>query len=184
MRNTIITSSLFAATLAFSSLAFAAAPASATPDGTAKTSSSNHRHHHKHRWQRHGHHRMHIMHKLELTDAQKTNMRELRHASHKQAKPEWKTLRQKRMTLQKTTPGTPEYQRAANDLAHATANASSARVLRRADLRSKIHALLTPAQRTQLVDLQAERMERRKQWRISHKHGSRKTAVTPTASSS
>lgn len=186
MRNTIITSTILAAAFAFSPLALAANNQAASATSTAKAgatkASSPHRHHHKRHMHRGGHHGMHALRKLDLTDAQRSDIRQLARDSFEQAKPTWKALRQKRMALKTATPGSAAYQRAANDLAHAEANAASARVLRRADLDTKIHNMLTPAQRTQLVELREQRINKMKQWRESHE-ARRAKAQTTTPSS-
>ncbi len=181
MRNTIIHSTLLTAALALSPLAFAAHPAQTVQDSGAKTTTATksdaHRmhHHHMRRGFRGGHHRMSGLHKLDLTDTQKSSIKELRRDSFKQAKPAWKTLRDKRMALGKATPGSADYQRAADDLAHASANAASARVLRQAELRKKIHDILTPEQRTRLADMRAKRMERMQAWRAKHRHADKQS---------
>ncbi len=185
MRHTIITSTLLAAAFAISPLALATDGQPALPASSAKATATtpqrhHHRHHRMHAMRHGGHHGMHAFRKLDLTDAQRSSIRELTRASFQQAKPAWKALRQKRMALHETTPGSAAYQRAANDLASAEANAASTRVLRRADLQAKIHDILTPAQRTRLADLRAKRIERMKAWRQTRLQKA-KTATTTSA---
>lgn len=151
-------SAVLAAALACSSLAFAAAP---PPAGTATTGTSQHAKH------RDGHH-MKLFDQLNLTDTQRTSVRQLFRQNFEQARPEMQALREKRMAFDNATPGSAAYQSAANDLARAESNAAHAQVLRQAALRTKIYDLLTPEQRTQYATLRAQHRTKMKQWRESH----------------
>lgn len=152
--------------------ALLAGAAVAAPPPSSGTTASGPRtdhvwHHSMHRgW--HGDRWMGTLRQLDLTDAQRTGIRDLMRQGFQQARPEMTALREKRTAFEAATPGSAEYQAAANDLGHAEANAALARMLQRADLRTKVYQLLTPAQRTQLATLRAQRQERR-QWQESHR---------------
>lgn len=96
---------------------------------------------------------------LGLTDSQRASVRQLMRQNFQQALPEIQSLRQKRMAFDNATPGTSQFQSAANDLAQAESTASHAQVLRQADLRTKIYNLLTPEQRTKLASLIQQRQQ-------------------------
>lgn len=117
--------------------------------------------------------------KLDLTDAQRTDIHKLMHNRSDQGKLEHKALREKRMALQNATPGTNAYQSAANELAKAKASAASKRVLRHAKQQADIYQVLTPAQRTKLADLRTQHQERMQKWRDAHKDQPKK--ITPAA---
>lgn len=146
--------------------AAAAPPASAAP-GAAAPRTDHAWNHGMHRG-RHGDRWMRTLRELDLSDAQRSSIRELVRQDFQQSRPEMVALRQKRAAFEAATPGTAEYQAAANDLGHAQANAALARMLHRADLRAKVYQLLTPDQRTQLATIRTQRQERR-QWEQSHR---------------
>ncbi len=114
---------------------------------------------------------------LDLTPAQRASIHGFAKAGFQQLRPELLALRQNRAAFNRAVPGSAAYQAAANDLAHAEANAALARALRRADLRSQAYRILTPAQRTQLATLQAQRRERR-DWRREHLQSVTSAATT------
>jgi len=142
-------STLLAAMLACSSLAFAAAPqaasAPATPQAQPQRQSND------------------LFSQLGLTDAQRSSVRQLMQQNFQQARPEIQSLRQKRLAFDDATPGTSQFQSAANDLAQAESTAAHAQVLRQADLGTKIYNLLTSAQRTKLASLIQQRQQQMQQ---------------------
>lgn len=174
MRTFPARSTLFAALLVCTPFAFAAPPpaSSVSAGSTAQTT---------HRgggpMQRRGH-RMGMLDQLNLTDAQHTSIRELKQQSFTAARPAMQSLRQQRMAFERATPGSADYQTAANALAQAEADAARAQVLREADLRSKIYNVLTPAQRTQMASLKEQRKARMQKWREAHM---RHTMTPPAA---
>jgi Spy/CpxP family protein refolding chaperone len=136
-----------------------------------------------HAWH-HGHHGMamggHMYSKLGLSDAQRTQIKQMTRQDFAQSKPQMQALRQARQAFESASPGTAAYQAAASNLAEAEADAARTRTANRANLRAQIYQLLTPAQRTQLASLRAERKARMQQWRESHMH--RGDAAAPAAS--
>ncbi|MFC4762686.1 Spy/CpxP family protein refolding chaperone [Dyella koreensis] len=112
----------------------------------------------------HGHAMLMGMDKLNLTDAQRTSIKQLVKSSFEQNKSQRQNLRQQREAFEAMTPDQVGYQSAAASLGQAEASALQARIQQRAALRTQIYALLTPAQKTQLASLKAERQARKEQW--------------------
>lgn len=154
MRKSMIRSTLLATLLACSSVAFAAAPQQAA-SGTSAAAPRAHQQ------------RPNLFDQLGLTDAQRTSVRQLMQQNFQQARPEMQTLGQKRMAFENATPGTSQFQSAANDLAAAESSAAHDQVLRQADLRTKIYNLLTSEQRTKLASLIQQRQQEMQQRRAA-----------------
>lgn len=155
---------VFLGIIAASILGVGAAGA-ALPVANGQPSMDHGQHQTGQRW--HGHRSMELFRQLDLSEAQRASIRTFARENFRQMRPELAALRQKRMAFDDAVPGTAEYQAAANDLAHAEANAALARVLHKSDLRSKIYQTLTPAQKVQLATLRAQRKERR-DWHRTH----------------
>lgn len=126
-----------------------------------------------HGW--HGHHGMamggHMYDQLNLSDAQRAQIKQLTQQDFAQAKPQMQALRQARQAFESTAPGTADYQTAASNLAEAEADAARTRTTNRANLRAQIYQVLTPAQRTQLASIRADHKAKMQQWRESHTQG-------------
>jgi periplasmic protein CpxP/Spy len=157
MRKPIRMTILLAAMVGISSLAFAGSGDPPVADQGGPPARGMHA---RHRWMGdRGYAR------LDLTDAQRSQIRELTRGSFDQAKPLMEALKQKRQAFESAEPGSPGYLAAASDLAQAEADAARARVTREADLRAKIYGILTQAQRAQLADLRARHQARIQQWK-------------------
>lgn len=141
-RRPVVASLMLGVAVGATSVAFAAAPpaTSATPSAAA-----------------HAQRPPNLFQRLNLTDSQKSSVRNLTQESFAKARPELQALQEKRMAFNQATPGSANYQAVANDLAQAQSTAAHAEVLREADLRTKIYELLTPTQRKQLASIQAQR---------------------------
>jgi Spy/CpxP family protein refolding chaperone len=118
---------------------------------------------------------------LNLSDAQRTQIKQLTQQSFAQAKPQMQALRQARQAFESATPGTADYQTAAGNLAEAEADAARTRTANRANLRAQIYQVLTPAQRAQLASLRTEHKAKMQQWRESHMRGSDTAAPASSA---
>lgn len=151
MHKPMIRSTLLAAMLACSSLAFAAAPQATSAPAAAPRAQQQHQ--------------PNLFDQLGLTDAQRTSVRQLMQQNFQQARPELQALQQKRVAFDNATPGTSQFQSAANDLAQSESSAAHAQVLRQADLRTKIYNLLTSEQRTKLASLVKQRQQEMQQRR-------------------
>ncbi|HTD27908.1 MAG TPA: Spy/CpxP family protein refolding chaperone [Xanthomonadaceae bacterium] len=115
----------------------------------------------------HGHHgggEMMILHKLDLSDTQRANIKQIVSSSREQFKSSHQALRQQRDAFEAMSPTSAGYQAAASSLAKAEAQATQDRVMRMADLRAKIYTVLTPAQQSQIATLKAQQQTRRQQW--------------------
>lgn len=160
---------LIAAVVALSPFALATTTAQAQATGT---NAGPHTMHHSD-WQHGGHWRddqraMHMLDQLDLTASQRTNIRKLMQQDRAAAGPERQALMDKRKAFASATPGTNDYNTATSALAKAESQAAEARVTRHANLRAKIYAELTPAQRTKLASLRAQRQQRMQKQRESH----------------
>ena len=149
MRKTLL-SIIVAAAIGGSSLALASAGGGFGHDGW----------HHGH-----GMTAMHELGKLNLSDAQRDNIRQLSKQSFGQLKPQMETLRQQRKAFESMEPTASGYQTAANNLATAEAGLARARVLASASLRAQVYNVLTPAQRSQLATMRAQHEARMQQWK-------------------
>ncbi len=117
-------------------------------------------------WHRqHGMMAMHELGKLNLTDSQRDNIKQLSKQGFEQLKPQMETLHQQREAFETMEPTASGYQTAANNLATAEANMVRARVLQEASLRAQIYNVLTPAQRSQLATIRAQHEARMQQWK-------------------
>lgn len=168
MRKTYLLSAAVVVVLGCAPLAFAQ-QTDASQTGAPQSASSQT----GHAW--HGHHGMatggHMYDQLNLSDAQRSQIKQLMQQNFAQAKPQMQALRQARKAFEAAAPGSADYQTAASNLAEAEADAARTRTTNRANLRAQIYQLLTPEQRTQLASLQAERKAQRQQWRESHMQG-------------
>lgn len=107
----------------------------------------------------------HMYAKLNLTDAQRSQIKQLTRQNFAQVKPQMQAVRQARAAYESAVPGTAAYQTAASNLAQTESDAARTRVTQRADLRAQIYQLLTPLQQDQLAQLQAQRTARIQQWK-------------------
>lgn len=153
-KKSMIRAGVLAVALACSSYALAAPQSSTANSGSSKTTA-----------QTGG---KTIFDQLDLTEAQRTSVKQLMKQNFEQARPEMQALGQKRMAFENATPGSSNYQSIANDLAQAESNAAHAQVLRQANLRTKIYDLLTPTQRTKLASIRAQNQEKMREWRAAH----------------
>ena len=139
-------------------LALSATLAVAAPNGEGK--------HHRHG--RHGHHGFgqRAFAKLNLSDAQKQQIKDLRTSFREQNKALFDSMKQTRTDMKAA--------REANDTARLEAlraNAKSAREQLKAKsegLRAQMLNILTPEQRAQLDAMKAERQQRRQDWQKQH----------------
>lgn len=115
---------------------------------------------------RHGHgdRQMKMMHKLNLTDAQKTSIKQIISSHREQNKAARQALRQQRQAFEAMTPGSAGYQAAAASLAQASGQATQTRIQEMANIRAQVYALLTPSQRAQAATLKAKAQARREKW--------------------
>jgi periplasmic protein CpxP/Spy len=112
----------------------------------------------------HGGSQMMMLHNINLSDAQRASIKQIMSSSREQGKALRQALRQQRDAFEAMTPNAVGYQAAAASLAKAEGQATQERVLRMANLRAQIYAVLTPAQQSQVAALVAQAQARRRQW--------------------
>jgi Spy/CpxP family protein refolding chaperone len=115
----------------------------------------------------HGHHGggFFALRGLNLTDAQKTQVKQLVQQSFTQLKPQFQAVRQQREAFEQMTPNASGYQAAAASLAQAEANLTSARITARAAITAQIYTgVLTSAQQTQYTAQKAAFQARKAEW--------------------
>jgi Spy/CpxP family protein refolding chaperone len=112
----------------------------------------------------HGHGAFESYSKLNLTDAQKANIKQIMQGAFSQGKAQREALHQQREAFEQMAPNASGYQAAATALAQAEGAAMTARVQQRAAIRAQVYAILTPAQQAQLATLKAQREARHQQW--------------------
>jgi periplasmic protein CpxP/Spy len=93
---------------------------------------------------------------LDLTSDQRRSIVQALRAHRQETQDQTQSLQQKRNAYDAAVPGSPGYQPAVDALAQAESDAARTRVTQEADLRAKIYAVLTPDQRTQLAQMQAQ----------------------------
>lgn len=184
MRHSLLSSTALIAALACAPLAFAAAPPASAPAGSTGAAAQQHWNHHDRGHMRRGHmgkRGMDMLHKLDLTDAQRTQIKAIRKEGWTQSRTSMQTLRQQRMAYEHATPGTSAYQTAVDSLAQAASSAAHARIVNAADQRTKIYNVLTPEQRTKLASMRSERKARMQKWHTEHMQHAAKSSA-PAAS--
>jgi Spy/CpxP family protein refolding chaperone len=94
---------------------------------------------------------MHVLHELNLSDTQKAQARQLFGAERNTMQSQRDALRSAHQTFNAATPGSDAFTAAEKTLEDAEANAARAHVQADADLRTKLYALLTDAQKAKLT---------------------------------
>ena len=115
-------------------------------------------------WHSHGHGQLMALNKLNLTDAQRTSIKQIIQTSFAQNKTQRQALRQQRSAFEAMTPDQVGYQAAAASLAQAEGSATQLRVQQRANIRAQIYAVLNTSQKAQLATLKSQQQARRQQW--------------------
>lgn len=156
MRKHLTLGLILSSALALTSVAMAAGPDG--HQGGREQGRSGHGH-------QRGHGRDMAFSKLDLTDAQRASIKQIRSSNRAQHKGQRIALRQQREAFRSMTPDQVGYQAAAARLAQAEGNATQARVQQRANVRAQIYAVLTPAQKAKLATMRSERQARREQWK-------------------
>lgn len=94
--------------------------------------------------------------KLGLTAAQQASMKSVLAAAEPNLKNLHTQLRANDEKLRQTSPDDPNYATVVSDVSQAHGTLEAQLVSQRAELRSQLYALLTPAQKTQLAALEAQ----------------------------
>jgi Spy/CpxP family protein refolding chaperone len=102
---------------------------------------------------------------LNLTDAQKTQIKAIMQQSFASLKSQGQAVRQQREAFEALSPNASNYQSAAASLAQAEANFTSARITARAAVTAQIYnTVLTSAQQSQYASNKAAFQARKAQW--------------------
>lgn len=102
---------------------------------------------------------------LNLTDAQKTQIKTIMQQSFASLKSQGQAVRQQRQAFEALSPNASNYQSAAASLAQAEANFTSARITARAAVTAQIYnTVLTGAQQSQYASNKAAFQARKAQW--------------------
>jgi Spy/CpxP family protein refolding chaperone len=102
---------------------------------------------------------------LNLTDAQKTQVKQIMQQSFASLKSQAEAVRQQRKAFEALSPNASNYQSAAASLAQAEANFTSARITTRAAATAQIYNnVLTSAQQSQYASQKAAFQARKAQW--------------------
>lgn len=94
---------------------------------------------------------------LDLSREQRDKIDDLFDEQHEQVHDEMRALRKLRRAFDDAQPGSAEYKTATTRLAEAEAAGARARVLRQAELRSTLDAVLTPEQKAELAERKDDR---------------------------
>lgn len=111
----------------------------------------------QHHWRHHRrHHEMKVLHHLNLTDAQKKQVRALFKQAREAMRPRYKALRAAHRAFAVTTPGTKAFNDTYLSYSREAADFAQQRVKTNADLRTEIYNLLDAQQRKELIEMKAE----------------------------
>ncbi|GLQ90610.1 Spy/CpxP family protein refolding chaperone [Dyella flagellata] len=150
MRKSMTLSLILSAALGVSALAFA-------HDGGPDFGPGGPRDHHGEA--------MMALHGLNLTDAQKAQVKQILQQSFASLKTQAQTVRQQHEAFEALSPNASNYQSAAASLAQAEANLTSARITARAGATAQIYnSVLTSAQQNQYASQKAAFQARKAQW--------------------
>lgn len=103
--------------------------------------------------------------KLDLSDAQRAQIKQIRRSHRAESQAARRTLRQQHETFWAMSPDAAGYQAAAASFAQAEGQATQRRIQRGAEIRTQIYAVLTPAQRAKLAARRMHMQARRAEWR-------------------
>jgi protein CpxP len=113
------------------------------------------RHHHGGPW--------HLLGKLDLSAAQKQQIKEIMTAAHPQMQSLHEQMEANSLKLRQTQPTAPNYASIASQVSQTHGTLAAQMMTQRADVRAQVFKVLTPAQQAQLTALEAEMQ--------THKHG-------------
>jgi len=119
---------------------------------------------------------------LNLTDAQKTQIKQIMQQSFASLKSQAQAVHQQREAFEALSPSASNYQSAAASLAQAEANFTSARITARAAVTAQIYnSVLTSAQQSQYISQKAAVEARKAQWQQFKAEPPRESLTQPPA---
>lgn len=108
-----------------------------------------------HGWHHHGG-PWHLLAQLNLSDAQKLEIKGILTAAHPQMQSLHEQMRANSLKLQQTLPTDPNYSSIASQVSQTHGSLVAQGMTQRAEVRAQVFKLLTPAQQTQLTALEAQ----------------------------
>lgn len=167
LAGSLLAAGALAATAAGVSIAAAADTAAATPP--AGGNGGWHHHHHRHG---HGHW---MMSKLNLTDAQKAQVKGIMTAAGPQMRSIHQQMRANSMKLSQMAPNDASYPATVAEVSQANASLHAQMITQREQVRASVFKVLTPAQQQQLAtmkaEMQAKMQARQAAWAASRAQG-------------
>jgi periplasmic protein CpxP/Spy len=171
IRKLLAGSLLAAGALATAAASISTATAADTAAATPPAGGMGGWHHHH----RHGHGHW-MMSKLNLTDAQKAQVKGVMTAAGPQMKSIHQQMRANSMKLSQMAPNDGAYAATVQEVSQANATLHAQMIVQREQVRASVFKILTPAQQQQLATMKAEmqaKMQARQQaWAAAHAQGS------------
>jgi protein CpxP len=115
-----------------------------------------------HGWHHHGG-PWHLLGKLDLSAAQKQQVKDIMTAAHPQMQSLHEQMRANSLKLRQTQPTDPNYASIASQVSQTHGSLAAQMMTQQADVRAQVFKVLTPAQQTQLAALEAQMQ--------GHEHG-------------
>jgi periplasmic protein CpxP/Spy len=109
----------------------------------------------------------HLLDKLDLSAAQKQQIKDIMTTAHPQMQSLHEQMRANSLKLQQTKPTDPNYASIAAAVSQTHGSLSAQMMSQHSEIRAQVFKVLTPAQQTQLAALEAERQAKRQ----AHGHG-------------
>jgi len=117
-----------------------------------------------HGWHHHGG-PWHLLGKLDLSAAQKQQVKDIMTAAHPQLQSLHEQMRANSLKLRQTQPTDPNYASIASQVSQTHGSLAAQMMSEQADVRAQVFKVLTPAQQTQLAALEAQMQSH------EHQHG-------------
>lgn len=111
----------------------------------------------------------HLFRKLGLSADQQASIKAIMTAAKPQMKSLHEQMRANHLKMMQTKPDDPNYGNVVAEVAQANATLASRRTTQGAELRAQMYAVLTPAQKTQLATLEAQRASQPHHGRWGHR---------------
>jgi protein CpxP len=109
----------------------------------------------------------HLLGKLDLSAAQKQQIKDIMTTAHPQLQSLHEQMRANSLKLEQTKPTDPNYASIAAAVSQTHGSLSAQMMSQHSEIRAQVFKVLTPAQQTQLAALEAERQAKRQ----AHGHG-------------
>ena len=132
-----------------------------------------------HEWHHHGG-PFHLLRKLDLSAAQKQQIKDIMTAAHPQMQSLHEQMRANSLKLRQTQPTDPNYASIASQVSQTHGSLAAQLMTQQADVRAQVFKVLTPAQQTQLAALEAQ-MQAHRHGAWGGPHGPNAGSPPPTA---